>query len=161
VLCALGVLLWSSASRSASERHGTAPRGAIGDLFPPARGTIWWVQPGCRIGRMEMPDERVVPGPAQHCHPWPSPGGRVALASQDDPDSPRPPGSLALLGGRRLAATAVLGVRSDAVSRVAWSAAGSLAAFCVSRGQAQFVVTVTASFHGLSHPTVGRCTSTW
>lgn len=163
VLCALGLLVWSSGSHqvSAPRPVGTTLGGAKGDLLRQASGTIWWVQRGCSVGRMEMPAGRIALGPAHHCHLWPSPAGRVALASQDDPESPRPPGSLALLGGPGLEPTAVLGVRSDAVSRVSWSADGSVAAFCVSRGQARFILTVTVSRYGVSGPILGRCTSTW
>jgi hypothetical protein len=164
VLCALAVLVWSPGSAPAGGPDRVQPElsGPIGDLLRPARGTIWWVAPGCSVGRMTLPAARIVRGPSQHCHLWPSPSGRLALASQDDSESPRPPSSLALLGGRGLEPTFfVRGVRSDAVSAVSWSADGSVAAVCVSRGPARFIVIVHVSPLTASTSIVGRCPLTW
>jgi len=163
LLCALAVLAWSpGARRTGDSAPASKLSAAAADLLRPARGTVWWVDRGCRVGRLRLPAGRIVQGPSRHCHVWPAPTGALALASQDDPESPRPPGNLAVLSGRRLRTSAVIGVRSDAVSPgVSWSPDGSAVAFCVKRGDQEATVTVHVSSIHASSPIRHRCPPAW
>lgn len=135
LLLAVVVLIWSAGT---DER----PADPHNDVLRTAKGTIWWVDRTCRIWQLHLPDGDRVLGGAGHCHVWPSPSGRLALASQDDPQSPRPPGRLELLAGD-LHSVGVIGVRSDAVSPgVAWAPDSSEIALCITRGQQQAVEVV-------------------
>jgi hypothetical protein len=141
LLLAVAVLIWSP--RGGSVGTGERPAGPSAALLRTAKGTVWWVDRTCRIWQLHLPDGNRVRGGAGHCHVWPSPSGRVALASQDDPQSPRPPASLKLLARDGLHVIGVIGVRSDAVSPgVTWTPDSSAVAFCTEGGQRRAVEVV-------------------
>jgi hypothetical protein len=141
LLLAVAVLIWSPGGGS----DGAGKRTAVSrsDVLRTAGGTIWWVDRACRIWQLHLPDGGRVRGGAGHCHVWPSPSGRVALASQDDPQSPRPPASLKLLARDGRHVIGVIGVRSDSVSPgVTWTPDSSAVAFCTEGGQRRAVEVV-------------------
>jgi hypothetical protein len=141
LLLAVAVLIWSPGGGSGGT--GKRPAAPRKDVLRTAKGTIWWVDRTCRIWQLHLPDGNRVRGGAGHCHVWPSPSGRLALASQDDPESPRPPASLKLLARDGLHVVGVIGVRSDAVSPgVTWTPDSSAVAFCTERGQQRAVEVV-------------------
>jgi WD40 repeat protein len=141
LLCALAVLVWAPGAGPAGTRE--PPAAPHNGVLRTAKGTIWWVDRTCRIWQLRLPGGDLVRGGAGHCHVWPSPSGRLALASQDDPQSPRPPASLKLLARDGLHVVGVIGVRSDAVSPgVTWTPDSSAVAFCTERGPQQAVEVV-------------------
>src|ERR1044072_7408450 len=89
VLCALSVLVWSTGPAPSDVPHRVQPElsGPIAALLRPARGTIWWVAPGCHVGRMSLPAARIVREPSLHRPPRPSPSGRLGLAGQGDSEA--------------------------------------------------------------------------
>jgi hypothetical protein len=141
---------------------GEGPHGPAATVNSPTRalrGTIWWVDAGCRIEQLRLPAATRVRGPSRHCHVWPSPAGTEALVSEDDPQAPRPPGDLELIDGRSLRTLSVIGYRSDSVvSSVAWSPDGSRVSFCVARGQARTTVTIVPPSQLVQR---GRCLPAW
>jgi hypothetical protein len=162
---ALAVLVWAAGEPS-TQLIGHDPRLATPatNLLRSARGTLWWVDRTCRVEQLRLPSGARVRGGRGHCQLWPAPTGKFALASDDDPQSPRPPGSLALLAADGLHTIGLIGVRSDAVSPgISWTPDGSAVALCVKRGQQQTVLTVRAqaaaplSLQRLAPLVQGRC----
>jgi hypothetical protein len=141
LLLAVAVLIWSPHGGSeGTSKRPAAPRNGV---LRSAEGTIWWVDRTCRIWQLRLPAGDRVRGGAGHCHVWPSPSGRLAVASQDDPQSPRPPGTLELLARDGLHPIAVIGVRSDQVSPgVTWTPDSSAVAVCFKQGRLQTVEVV-------------------
>jgi hypothetical protein len=162
LLCALAVLVWSP--RAGRINHDPRLATPATDVLRPASGTLWWVDRNCRIEVLRLRSgARASAG--GHCHVWPAPSGRLALASRDAAQPPSPPGNLEVLA-QDLHPVGVIGVRSDAVQPgVSWLSNSRVAAVCVRHGGQEAVVqmklsapagTAVADQH-LGSPVAGRC----
>ncbi len=163
LLAALAVLVWSPGSGSAgSVSHEPRLATPATNVLRGAGGTLWWADRNCRVEYLRLRTGARA-GAGGHCHIWPAPSGRVALASLDTSGETRPSGRLELLANG-LHSAGEIHVRADTVHPgVSWSPDGSAVAFCTSHGRRPAVVVVNVSaVSGSGEPgagalAAGRC----
>jgi hypothetical protein len=136
VVLALALAILTLAPGGASDKviGGVGPQLPVAwqtsTLLRSAKGSLWWVDTHCRIGRVLLAERRIVRGPGNHCGLYPSPDGRTVLATQTDPDPPSPPGRVVVLDAS-LNVRATTPIRADAVyPPMTWSPGGAFATIC-------------------------------
>ncbi len=154
---ALALLSWSSDGRTASHvSHDPRLATPATDLLRSARGTIWWVDAGCRVELVRLPSGARVRGGTGHCRLWPAPSGRVALATAGTSTA-----ALLARDGARSILTSVFPRRTTLESSPTWAPDSSALAFCATRGAQPEVMRLQVSPTRYERPLRHRCAATW